>query len=105
MAQETTGHDESPGGPEDESFVVEALEVKDGGRLRVPNRLREQYDIGEDDVIHVRVVTSEWEFDVRDAILDGYGRFRIPKRKRDLYGVEDGDGVGILVTVTELSAA
>lgn len=88
----------------DDSFVVEALEVSDGGRLRIPNRLREQYDIGEDDVIHVKVVTGHSEFDVRDAIMDGYGRFRIPKRKRDLYGVEDGDAVGILVTTTGMTA-
>lgn len=104
MADTENAEGAHPNHSPDESFTVEGIEVKDSGRIRIPHRLREQSEIGENDVIHVKVVTESDTFDVRDAIIDGYGRFRVPKHKRDLYDVEDGDFVGLLVTTTEMVA-
>lgn len=89
---------------EKNSFVVEALEIRDGGRVRIPHRLRDEYDIEENDVLDVDVVTRDHIFGVLDMIIDDEGRIRIPKRKRDLYGTHDGDTVTIEVTPTGMNA-
>lgn len=90
--------------PPNPTFQAGEVKVDSSGRIRVPHPLREEYDIAEDDVLDLRIHTSEVSFMSLDTIVDGYGRVKIPLRQRRLYGVEDGDFVSVDVMVTGMSA-
>jgi bifunctional DNA-binding transcriptional regulator/antitoxin component of YhaV-PrlF toxin-antitoxin module len=85
------------------TFGVPGVEVADNGRIRLPPRLRDRFDITEDDVVDLRVRTPSVVFWALDIVVDGRGRIRIPSRKRDLYEVDDGDVVDIDVMITGIT--
>jgi bifunctional DNA-binding transcriptional regulator/antitoxin component of YhaV-PrlF toxin-antitoxin module len=95
---------EQSGGGEptdDPTFLVEAVEVYDGGRLTIPSRLRDRYGVGDDDVVDVQVLREDQPTIVAlDLVVDADGRIRVPERKRQLYGLDDGDVVDINVRTT-----
>jgi bifunctional DNA-binding transcriptional regulator/antitoxin component of YhaV-PrlF toxin-antitoxin module len=85
------------------TFGVPGVEVVDNGRIRLPPRQRDRYDIEEDDVVDIRVRAPSVMFWALDIVVDGRGRIRIPSRKRDLYEVDDGDVVDIDVMITGMT--
>jgi len=102
MAQDETRIEQA----EDEThptFGIPGVEVIDSGRIRIPSRFRDRYDIEEDDVVDIRVRTPDVTFWALDLVLDGRGRIRIPSRKRDLYQLADGDVVDIDVMITGMA--
>jgi len=82
------------------TFRVTGVEVFDNGRVRIPGRFRDRYDIAKDDIIDVRVLHDGVNAVALDRPIDGEGRVRIPARKRKLYDIEDGDTVSIDVALT-----
>jgi bifunctional DNA-binding transcriptional regulator/antitoxin component of YhaV-PrlF toxin-antitoxin module len=102
MAQDETDTEQT----EDDqhpTFGVPGVEVFDNGRIRIPSRYRDRYDMADDDVVDIRVRTPDVVFWALDLVMDGSGRIRIPLRKRDLYGVDDGDVVDIDVMITGMT--
>ena len=82
------------------TFEVNGVEVRDGGRVRVPHRFRDRHEIGEEDIIHLHVSGPQAAFWTLHMRHDGRGSYTIPARKRDLFGIEDGDYVDLRVSVT-----
>lgn len=83
-------------------FRAENVKTHDGGRMTIPARHRNTFDLSENTVVNVRVETDDTVFEMLDVPLDAGGRVRIPRRKRRLYGVEDGELVDIDVMVTDM---
>lgn len=88
---------------EEKRFTVPGIEVVDRGRITIPARFRDRFDIEEGDLLDVYVEADSASFWSLHHDVDGSGRIRLPVRERRLYNVEDGDVVDIQVTVTGLS--
>jgi len=102
MAQDRSG-DEQAEDEQHRTFGVSGVEIIDSGRIIIPARFRDRYDVEEDDVLDVRVRTQDVTFWALDLVADGSGRIRIPNRKRGIYEVDDGDVVDIDVMTTGMS--
>jgi bifunctional DNA-binding transcriptional regulator/antitoxin component of YhaV-PrlF toxin-antitoxin module len=73
----------------DGEIVIRDAEMHSSGRITIPARKRERYDIGEDDIVDVMVDAPRGVCIALDVHVDSQGRVRIPSRKRDLYGLSD----------------
>lgn len=103
MATENDEPEDRREQPDRPTFNVTGLEIVDNGRITIPSRFRDRYDLEEDDVIDLRITTEGVRFWCLDLVVDGSGRIRIPQRKRELYDVEDGDFVDLDVMLTDMT--
>lgn len=88
---------------EDEGFLVSEMNVHDGGRVTIPHRFRDRFNLGHHDIVDVLVLAGGTTFFSPDLPLDGSGRVRIPDRQRTIYDVEDGDHITFEVVPTTLT--
>jgi len=84
------------------SFLLQRMTTHDGGRITIPKRFREMYDVTEGDVLDACITESGTSFWALDLPMDGTHRIRLPRRKRELYDIEDGDIFDIEVFLTGL---
>lgn len=95
--------DEADAESVNESFYTEGENVVNGGRVTLPAKHRDYYDIDHRDVVHILFFTNKHAFQATDLPVDPEGRITIPERKRRLYDVDDGDRVAMEVEVTDMS--
>jgi bifunctional DNA-binding transcriptional regulator/antitoxin component of YhaV-PrlF toxin-antitoxin module len=85
------------------SFLMQSVTTHDNGRMTIPRRFREMYQLEEDDILDIMFDGGDCSFWGLDVRMDGSHRIRVPRIKRDLYDLDDGDIVDVQVYVTGLS--
>ena len=79
------------------NFTARDIEVVESGRVTIPAKKREMYDIKEGDWVHIAVHTEKSTFRSNDIEVQRKGQITIPHRQRERYNIEKGDSVHLEV--------
>lgn len=71
------------------------------GRITIPHKKREYYDIEPGDVVHISCDFGGEIVTVYDAVVSSRGKVTIPDRKMRIYDVEGGDTAYVEVQLTD----
>jgi DNA-binding transcriptional regulator/RsmH inhibitor MraZ len=103
MSQQIDSGEDDDRYGETEMFIMQGVSTHDDGRLTIPHRFRDMYDLDEDSIMDIIFDGDDFSFWALDVRLDASHRIRIPTTKRKLYGVEDNEPMDVEVHVTGLS--
>lgn len=93
------------GGTKSDWAVVTDRPVLEGGRLTIPDSVRERHGVGEGDVVDIRIYKSypsSDPIDVPEALIQSAHRVGIAQHRLDIHGIEVGDYVDLEIRDTGL---
>jgi len=85
-------------GPSDTQIVCNDLQVTQTGRVTIPSRTRERYNIDIGDTVDILVYTNPEDGAAHSNMkVQNRGRLQIPRRSRKSMEIDPGDYVSVVI--------